>query len=79
MSGFAVRLTPHVKSFVLDRRINGRMRRITLGHYGDLTVDQARNIAQQMGGAIAKGEDPAQVKIDKKREATFRYLEEQYL
>ncbi len=79
MSGFAVRLTPHVKSFVVDRRINGRMRRIILGRYGDLTVDQARNMAQQMGGAIAKGEDPAQVKIDKKREATFGYLEGQYL
>jgi integrase len=79
MAGFAVRLTPNLKSFVLDRRINGRMRRITLGRYGDLTVDQARNLAQQMGGAIARGEDPAQVKIDKKKEATFGCLEEQYL
>ena len=45
ISGFAVRLTKGQKSFILEKRINGRTRRITLGPYGALSVEMARKMA----------------------------------
>ena len=58
LKGFAVRITSGSKAFILEKRINGRVRRITLGRDGELTVAQARNRAQQLLGQIALGEDP---------------------
>ena len=48
LPGFALRVSPGAKSFILEKRIHGRVRRITLGAYGPLTVDQARKKAQQL-------------------------------
>ena len=54
------------KSFVLQyRNAEGRKRRIVLGRYGVLTVEQARDDARIKLGEITKGGDPA----DDKREA----------
>lgn len=59
LKGFAVRVTANgVKSFVVEKRINGRVKRITLGRYPDLTVEQARKEAQKNLGKIATGLDP---------------------
>jgi len=79
LPGFALRLTKGRKSFVLEKRIRGRMRRITIGPYGPLTVEQARKLAEAQVGAIARGEDPAQVRQDRMHELTFGDLTEQYL
>ena len=61
LPGFALRVTKGRKSFVLEKRIRGRMRRLTIGPYGPLTVDQARKLASTHVGTIAQGDDPAQV------------------
>ena len=37
--GFAIRVTQGRKSFILEKRIRGRMRRLTIGPYGPLTLD----------------------------------------
>jgi hypothetical protein len=59
LRGFALRITPAgIKAFVLEKRIQGRVRRVTIGRYGELTVAQARTRAQQLLGEIALGEDP---------------------
>lgn len=59
LSGFGVRITAAGrKSFILEKRIKGRVRRITIGRDGELTVAEARNRAQQLLGQIALGEDP---------------------
>ncbi len=43
--GFAIRIYPSgSKSFLIDYRVNGRQRRMVLGRYGVLTLDQARKI-----------------------------------
>jgi integrase len=76
--GFAVRVTHGSKSFVLERRIHGRPRRITLGHYPPMTIEQARSKAETLIGEIANGRDPAQERIDKQGEITFGNLEEMY-
>lgn len=59
LRGFGVRITASGrKSFILEKRIDGRVRRMTIGREGELTVAQARNRAQQLLGQIALGEDP---------------------
>jgi integrase len=79
LSGFALRVTQGRKSFILEKRIRGRMRRLTLGPYGPFTVDQARKLAAAHIGAIVQGDDPAQVRQDRLHEPTFGDLTAQYL
>lgn len=79
LPGFALRVTKGRKSFILEKRIRGRMRRLTIGPYGPLTVDQARRLASTHVGAIAQGDDPAQVRQDRLHEPTFGDLTDQYL
>ena len=47
------------KSFFIERRVNGRVKRISIGRYGHLTPAQAKLKAQEMLGVIAMGQDPA--------------------
>ena len=58
LPGFALRVTKGRKSFVLEKRIRGRMRRVTIGPYGPLTVDEARKLANAQAGAVARGRSP---------------------
>ena len=57
--GFGLRVTSGgAKSFIVETRIRGRVRRTTLGKYGQITVAQARNLAMERLGLIAQGRDP---------------------
>jgi hypothetical protein len=59
VKGFALRVTARgAKSFVLDYRIEGRQRRITLGNYPDWTVQAARAAAKTMKREVDLGHDP---------------------
>ena len=59
--GFALRIiATGAKSFVWEGRVNGRMRRITIGRYPDLTVALARAQALRIRAALADGRDPYQ-------------------
>lgn len=59
LPGFALRITPSgTKSFVLEKRIEGRNRRIRIGRFGEITLAQARQRGQQLLGQIALGVDP---------------------
>jgi integrase len=62
IKGFGVRVLPSgLKTFILQyRNIEGIKRRLNLGRYGVMTVEQARDQAKIKLGAIASGEDPAQ-------------------
>lgn len=59
--GLAVRLSPKgVRSFVLKfRSPTGMQRRIKLGRYGPLTVQNAKDLARRNLLRVAEGEDPA--------------------
>lgn len=72
MRGFGVRVTPTgLKTFVLQYRTRGeRSRRIVLGRFGVLTVEQARDDAREKLVAVAKGEDPAAVSAVSSRAKT---------
>ncbi|HHI9467965.1 TPA: tyrosine-type recombinase/integrase [Legionella anisa] len=59
LKGFALRVTAKgVKSFVVETRINGHVKRITLGKYGNITTEEARKQAKSLLGSIAQGNNP---------------------
>jgi len=67
LKGFAVRVTAGgQKSFVVETRVNGRSRRMTLGKYPALTVEGARRLAKELLGKIAAGQDPEAEKAQAK-------------
>lgn len=79
LRGFGIRITSGAKSFILEKEINGRVRRLTLGRYGALTVEQARKLAQDKIGQIVRGGDPAEERQRHHHGATFQELEALYL
>jgi integrase len=80
LRGFGLRVTAGgVKSFILEARIKGRVRRMTLGQYPDLSVLAARTQALADRTAIAHGEDPAEARKQQHREHTFGYLIEAWI
>ncbi|MEW6490108.1 MAG: integrase family protein [Thermodesulfobacteriota bacterium] len=67
LRGFGLQVTPNGrKTFFLERRLPGQKdpRRVTLGHYPDLRVDEARKQALDHAAKIAKNENPV---ADKRR------------
>lgn len=60
LRGFGLVVQPSgIKSFVVQyRNAAGRTRRMALGRYGALTVEQARNLARTELFRVASGEDP---------------------
>lgn len=58
--GLGIRLTKESRTFVLEyRTVSGTRRRLTLGEFGRLTLDQARTLAREFLAQVARGEDPA--------------------
>jgi integrase len=59
LRGFALRVTPGgAKAFVVEKRIKGRVRRITIGSHPALSASEARKQALVLLGEIACGRDP---------------------
>lgn len=79
LRGFAVRITPGSKTFILEKEINGRVRRMTLGRYGELTVDEARKQAKEKLADIAKGRDPVAERQQRRSAPTFGELVDLYI
>jgi integrase len=79
LPGFGVRLTKRDKVFILEKRVRGRMRRLTIGAYGALTLEQARARALALTGEIIDGQDPADARQATREELTFGELAELYL
>lgn len=80
LKGFALRITSNgVKSFVVEKLVNRKVRRMTIGRYGELTVEQARREAQKLLGKIATGLDPAADKqLSKVKAITLEAVFEDY-
>lgn len=81
LSGFGVRITAGgTKSFIVETQVNGRNRRVTLGRFGPLTVEQARREAQKYLGKVATGIDPkAEAREASARTITLAQVVEEYL
>ncbi len=76
LAGFALRVKPSGrKTFIIQYRNRLRVtRRITLGAYGVLTVEQARNRAKVRLGDVAAGRDPV-AEIEGQRRADEKAAE----
>jgi hypothetical protein len=63
VSGFGVRVyLKGKKAYVLSYRVAGRKRLMTLGSYGQYTVDQARKLARRHLVSIDSGIDPLEAR-----------------
>lgn len=78
---FGLRITPAgVRTFVLDYTTkNGRQRRMTLGRFGEITAEQAREMAGDRLAEIRKGSDPLAEHEAARGAATFKTLAEEYI
>ncbi len=81
LPGFGVRAKASgVKSFILQyRNRHGRSRRVTLGRYGTLTLDEARRLAKQELSAVSQGRDPRQQRDDDRAAISIADLAERYM
>jgi integrase len=81
LKGFALRVTSTgMKSFVVETRIEGKVKRITLGKYGVITVEEARKQAKTLLGQIARGDNPiAEKKSNKIKLMTLDSVFNDYL
>jgi integrase len=78
-AGFGVRIRPSgTKTFIYAYRPRGGRRdskkRLVIGQYGNITLDQARKIAQEAAGQVAAGRDPME-----ERQAARKALKRQKL
>jgi integrase len=66
LTGFGVRVGAREKTFILERRVKGNPKpvRVTLGRVGQITVQKARQDAEQLIGEIVGGTDPVARKRD---------------
>ncbi|HOP48443.1 MAG TPA: tyrosine-type recombinase/integrase [Desulfobacteraceae bacterium] len=78
--GFGIRLTPSGVSYIVQGRVNGISRRITLGKHGILTVDDARKKARAQIFKMNEGIDPVTEKIKNQTYSlTLKELTDEYL
>ncbi|WP_270921309.1 tyrosine-type recombinase/integrase, partial [Parasedimentitalea psychrophila] len=61
IAGFGLRVMPSgAKTYQAQYRKGGRTRRVSIGRHGKITVDEARKLAKEVMGQVAKGENPAE-------------------
>lgn len=84
--GFGLKITPKSRRIFIFQYwspvTRGTRRRVTIGTYGVLTVEQARAEAKKLAGRIAHGEDPAAAATERResaKTATVRLLSVEYL
>lgn len=80
VKGFGVRLTPTGRAYIVQSRVGGKTRRVSLGRHGIITLQEARKQAQRELVSMLQGKDPV---IEKKRaeaySLTLRDITKDYL
>jgi len=80
LAGFGVRVYPTgKKAFIVSYRVAGRKRLMTLGTYGQYTVDQARKLARKHLVAIDGGADPLEARQKDAQGETIKDLCSAYI
>ena len=80
LPGFGVRVYPNgTKVYVVQTRVGGKSKRITVDRHGVISPDQARRKAAQMIARIKAGEDPKPNAAKKATSPTVAELAQRYL
>jgi len=81
LKGFGIRISSGgTKTFFVEKRIEGRVKRISIDKYPVLTVEEARIEAKVLLGKIAKGENPiAEKRDDESHKIDLRQVFNDYL
>ena len=79
--GFLLKVTPTGrKVFMIQYRTNaGERRKPAIGRFGEITVEQARSIAQDWLAEVRRGKDPSAEKSAARQAATRRDLCDRFL
>ena len=78
--GLAFMITAQgTKTFYFSKKIKGRVERIKIGRFPDLSVEQARTIAHEYNNRIARGENPQDKRRAFNHEVTFGELHSWYI
>lgn len=79
IAGFGVRVMPSgAKTYQAQYRKGGRTRRVSLGRHGKITAEEARKLAREVMGLVAKGENPAEEISQHRRAPTMAALCERF-
>lgn len=82
LKGFGLKVTPAGRRvFYLKYRVPGNRasRKLAIGTYGGLTVDQARAEARRLQAEVAKGGDPGRARAGRREAATVAVALKQYV
>ncbi|RUO98604.1 site-specific integrase [Hyphomicrobium sp.] len=80
LKGFGARRQADAVSYFLLKRINGRLRWMTIGLHGSpWTAESARKEAHRLLGSIASGGDPATLKQERLENPSFTEASEQFM
>lgn len=81
LKGFGLRVTANgSKSFIMEKSIKGKVKRLTIGRCEELTLEQARKAAQAMADQIALGKNPiAEKKAQLLQQITLFQVFQDYL
>src|SRR6476659_6288648 len=81
LPGFGVRIFPTGKRvYYADYRNSaGARKRMSIGHHGKVTTEEARKLAISTLGAAVKGEDPAAERATQRKSITVRELCDRYV
>lgn len=67
------------KTFLIEKRVNGRTQRMNIGRFGEITAEQARIEAVKLLGEVAQGKDPiAERRAKSARSITLQQTWEAY-
>ena len=81
VKGFALKVTPRgTKTYLFEYKDRSRKtRRVTIGHHGVLTADQARERAKTLAAEVELGGDPASDRTKHRAALTVAQLAEKWL
>jgi integrase len=79
--GFLLKVTPTGRKVFMVAYVanNGQRRKPAIGRFGEITVEQARTIAQEWLADVRKGKDPSAEKSAARRASTVEELFERFI
>jgi len=80
LTGFGLRVTRGSMSYIVECRVNGINRRLTIGRHGRLNPEAARAEAQKLLAVMTRGGDPREEEAKQKlQQVTLRHVLDDYL